>query len=247
LADGGLTEVWTDGEHVKRPLGAWSSAVHQLLEHLERRDVWGVPRFLATEDATEILTLLEGRTVRRPWPRAAQSTMWMEQVGRWLNMVHTASADFCLDGGAQFAWGPDEPEAHHVVTHGDLGPWNMIARDGRFAGVIDWDLARFGDPLDDLAEVAFELGPLRENREMLVEGATDKAIRTRIAALCGAYGGVSPERLLRHVEPLYQRRIDETVELAERGRTLFFALEEAGSVDALRDDLKYFREHNELA
>jgi hypothetical protein len=167
----------------------------------------------------------------------------MEQVGRWLHLVHTATSDFRLTGDAHFVWGPDEPKKDHVVTHGDLGPWNMLEQGGSFVGVIDWDLARFGDPLDDLAEAAFELGPLRENRDMLTERATEQTVRTRMTALCRGYGGVSPDQVLRHVEPLYQRRIDEMAELAARDQAPFVTLADAGNIDALCTDLEHFRKH----
>lgn len=241
LGKGTLTEVWTDGERLKRPLRPWSDAIHQVLEHFGRGGVCGVPRLVEVEDASEILTLLPGRAIRRPWPEAVQSTRWMEQVGRWLRQVHTATSDFRLAGGAQFVWGPEVPEPGHVVTHGDLGTWNMLEQDGDFVGVIDWDLARFGDPLDDLAETVFELGPLRENRNMLAGSAIDERVRARVASLCRGYGKVSLDDVLRHVEPLYQRRIDEMTALATGGEAPFSTLAEAGNLDALFRDLAHFQ------
>ncbi len=243
LGEGTLTEVWTDGVHIKRPVKPWSEAVHQWLEHLEHGGVAGVPRFVAVEDGAEILTLLPGRAVRRPWSQAVQSLRWMEQVGRRLRQVHESATDFRLTDGVSFVWGPAQLEPAHVVTHGDLGPWNMIEQDGQFVGVIDWDLARFGDPLDDLAEAAFELGPLRENRDMLGGHVTTEAVRARVEALCLGYGKVSVDDVLRHVEPFLQRRIDEMTELAADGREPFVALAEAGNIEALRDDLEHFRRH----
>lgn len=243
LGEGTLTEVWTDGVHVRRPLGSWSAAVHQLLERLEQHEVPGVPRFVAVEDAAEILTLVSGRAIRRPWPDAVRSPRWMEQVGRWLRLVHGATSGFQLADGASFAWGPAEPGPGHVVTHGDLGPWNMLERDGEFAGVIDWDLARFGDPLDDLAEVAFELGPLRQDRDMLAEGAAAQTVQTRIAALCRGYGGATTDQVLRRVDPLYQHRIDEMARRAADAEAPFVALARAGNLEALQEDLEHFRRH----
>jgi aminoglycoside phosphotransferase (APT) family kinase protein len=49
-----------------------------------------------------------------------------------------------------------------VVLHGDYWPGNVLWREGRLAGVIDWEDAAFGDPLADLAiarlEVAWQSG-----------------------------------------------------------------------------------------
>ncbi|QDG53955.1 methyltransferase domain-containing protein [Persicimonas caeni] len=243
LGEGTLTEVWTDGAHIRRPLRPWSQAVHQLLDHLEQREVAGVPRFVAIDGSSEILTHLHGQAVLRPWPEAVQSSEWMEQVGRWLRQVHESTADFQLTDGVSFAWGPTAPEPAHVVTHGDLGPWNMIVDDGEFSGVIDWDMARFGDPLDDVAEVAFELGPLRENRGMLDGDISREMVRARVAALCRGYGQVSADKVLRHVEPFYRRRIGEMPELAADDREPFVTLADAGNIESLCNDLEHFRDH----
>jgi aminoglycoside phosphotransferase (APT) family kinase protein len=40
--------------------------------------------------------------------------------------------------------------------HGDYWPGNILWKDGRLAAVIDWEDARVGDPLDDLANCRLE-------------------------------------------------------------------------------------------
>jgi aminoglycoside phosphotransferase (APT) family kinase protein len=46
------------------------------------------------------------------------------------------------------------------VLHGDYWPGNVLWRDGRLAGVVDWEDALFGDPLADLAVTRLEIGGL---------------------------------------------------------------------------------------
>jgi aminoglycoside phosphotransferase (APT) family kinase protein len=54
-----------------------------------------------------------------------------------------------------YAWlerhpiGRDRPRC---LIHGDYGVHNMMARDGRLAAILDWELAEEGDPAIDLAE-----------------------------------------------------------------------------------------------
>jgi aminoglycoside phosphotransferase (APT) family kinase protein len=50
------------------------------------------------------------------------------------------------------------------VVHGDYWPGNVLWRDGKLVGVIDWEVgvidweeAAFGDPMADLANVRLEL------------------------------------------------------------------------------------------
>jgi hypothetical protein len=38
-----------------------------------------------------------------------------------------------------------------VLCQGDTGPGNFLYKDGLVAGVVDWELAHLGDPMDDIA------------------------------------------------------------------------------------------------
>jgi len=38
-----------------------------------------------------------------------------------------------------------------VLVQGDTGPGNFMYRDGAVTAVVDWELAHFGDPMDDIA------------------------------------------------------------------------------------------------
>jgi aminoglycoside phosphotransferase (APT) family kinase protein len=38
-----------------------------------------------------------------------------------------------------------------VLVQGDTGPGNFLYKDGRVTGIIDWELAHLGDPMDDIA------------------------------------------------------------------------------------------------
>lgn len=44
-----------------------------------------------------------------------------------------------------------------VLLHGDFWPGNLLWRDGQLVGVIDWEDARLGDPLADVANSRMEL------------------------------------------------------------------------------------------
>lgn len=41
-----------------------------------------------------------------------------------------------------------------VIVQGDTGPGNFLYSDGRITAVLDWELAHFGDPMDDLGWLA---------------------------------------------------------------------------------------------
>ena len=46
------------------------------------------------------------------------------------------------------------PEERRLV-HGDFGSYNMLADSHRVTALIDWDLALFGDPLYEVANLFF--------------------------------------------------------------------------------------------
>ncbi len=52
---------------------------------------------------------------------------------------------------------PPAPVNRPVVLHGDYWPGNVLFRDGRLVGIIDWEDALFGDPLADLAITRLEI------------------------------------------------------------------------------------------
>jgi len=71
-----------------------------------------------------------------PWSDEAAWT-----IGRMLRQIHDASASFALPAGAE--WRPSSLRGltggETVIGHGDLGPWNILARGGEPVAFIDWD------------------------------------------------------------------------------------------------------------
>lgn len=46
---------------------------------------------------------------------------------------------------------PPEGSVTTVLCHGDLGPGNFMQQEGVVTGLLDWEFAHLGDPMDDLA------------------------------------------------------------------------------------------------
>jgi aminoglycoside phosphotransferase (APT) family kinase protein len=53
------------------------------------------------------------------------------------------------------AW-PLPGSVRSVLLHGDFWPGNLLWRDGKLVAVIDWEDAKLGDPLEDLAICRFD-------------------------------------------------------------------------------------------
>ena len=246
LQGGNVNTVYKKDGLIRRQLSSWSPAVHELLFWLELQQVSGVPQLLAVDEegGVEYLSFIEGEPIFRPWNNIAKSDEWMAELGSWLRQYHQAVIEFRLRENSAFVWGPKTPEAAWVVCHGDLGPWNCLQFDGRFHGVIDWDLARFGNPLDDLAQMALEAVPLRQSTAGTMGTNPDmRNLDKRLAILCGEYGRCHPKELIQHLLLYLERIAQEIANLAEKNIEPFASFVTRGFVTSLEQDRRFILTH----
>jgi Ser/Thr protein kinase RdoA (MazF antagonist) len=139
------------GDVTLRPSAPWTTAVHALLRHLESVGFTGSPRVIGTgfdAGARETVEFIPGEVV----PKRVWGDEGIYELGQLLRQLHQATASFAPPPDA--VWQESflrstAPDA--IVSHGDIAPWNVVARDGRPVGLIDWELA---GPVDRLSEVA---------------------------------------------------------------------------------------------
>ena len=224
---GGSGGVWRvrlpDGEtRVHRPTGAWTPAVHALLQHLADRGLDGIPRVIGRDDEDrEVLSYLPGRTLD---PETEQPTVLaLAHAAAWLRRFHDAVRDF-RPGTVEWRQGPQALAADEVICHNDPGLYNWVIVDEDFAGMIDWDRAGPGRPLDDLAFLCWSGVPLL--RPIPAEQAA-----SRLATVAAAYGGVSPAALLDAVSARMDLIAQRWRAGLERGDPGTMALRDAGIMD----------------
>ncbi|GAA1956346.1 hypothetical protein GCM10009776_18110 [Microbacterium deminutum] len=233
---GGSGGVWyaddpVAGPVVHRPSGPWTPAVHALLEFLAVDGLDGIPHVVGfDEEGREILTHLPGRTIAVDDEVAPDGVV--RDAAAWLRRYHDVVRDY--DPGPQVwrqavsALAPGQ-----VICHNDTGAYNWIVHDSRFAGMIDWDQAGPGHPLDDLAFLCWSGVPLF--REV---PPTDAARRVSLAA--DAYGGVAASALLDAVTDRMARasaRIEVGIRRADPG---MLALRERGEPERTRGRVSAF-------
>lgn len=88
-------------------------------------------------------------------PSAGRAQEWLDQ----LSQAHPRT-DLETQAGDRLAAGRGELTrwvARPALLHGDFWPGNLLWRDGRLAGIVDWEDAAAGDPLLDLAGARLEL------------------------------------------------------------------------------------------
>ena len=245
LTGGTLNEVARHNDVIRRGRNAHSVATVQLLNWLEVQAMPQVPRVVAHTESHLYLRYLEGEAVLRPWPLEVKRNAWAEQLGAWLRTYHDKVQGFKLCEGAAFIRGPQQAESGMVVCHGDLGPWNFLQIDGTLTGVVDWDLAHFGSPLDDLASLALDAVPLRKSMDSTMgECASREMLRSRLEALLTSYGtSMTVARFLEHVVDYLDRLAIETRSAAAQGIAPFTQFVKRGFLDAFasdRDHIKSF-------
>lgn len=192
---GGAVRV---GATVRRPAGPWTPAVHALLRHVRARGLDGVPEPLGLDDeGREVLAYLPGV----PVDLAEVTDARLASAAGWLARFHAAVAD--LRPGpwrwrsAERALAPGE-----IVCHHDATLYNMLvaAPDADdVVGVVDWDVAGPGVPLDDVAMLAWSGVPF-----YLDPGPAEGARRLRLlltayAAHGGTVGPAAAADVARHV------------------------------------------------
>lgn len=199
-------EVWGSGAQpskarmragvVYREAGPWSSTVLALLRHLEQEGFAGSPRVVGSGfagDGREMVSFVRGAS---PQPHA-----WSEDavagVGTLLRGLHAATATFIPPAEACWrAWfGRQLPGSRPVIGHCDTGPWNIIAREGRPAALIDFEFAGPVDAVQELAQAAWLNAQLHDDDVAEQHGLPDLAARARqLRLILDGYGLPAAQR-----------------------------------------------------
>ncbi len=206
LSGGNTTVVVRVGDTVRRPVGPWTPAVHDVLNHLTAVGFSGSPRVIGVDDSgREMLEFVPGEVGSLshahplpPWFRT-EDACWT--VGRWIRDFQRAQATLPLDPRKPWRRVPGSPlREGQVVVHHDVSPYNSVRRPDGSLVVLDWDFARPGDPVEDVAWAAWRWVPLMAgsswHAEYGLDGAEDVRCRQQrnLAALVDGYGPSASQR-----------------------------------------------------
>ncbi|MEU6260557.1 aminoglycoside phosphotransferase family protein [Streptomyces sp. NPDC047043] len=198
LQDGAHRRVVRIGNTVRRPAQPWTPTTHALLAHLENVGFAHAPRPLGFDDeGREILTHIEGESGPAGWANVVPDD-GLRAFARLLRAYHDACADFTPPPGATWPPGGAGPDTQGVVCHGDFGPWNIVWRDGQPVGIIDWDFARPGPRVHDVAYALEYVAPFRDDTECVrrLRYPVPPDRRRRLELFCTAYGLESTEGMV---------------------------------------------------
>jgi len=198
LPAGRMTQgITRRGGQLLRPMGSWSNAVHDYLRHLEAAGFSGAPAFVATEGEREVLAYIDGDVPADPqWqpghghrlPAYARSEAALVTAAELIRRLHEAALGY-RPSNTRFRFDPRAPQAGEIISHGDLGPWNTVYRDGVPVAFIDWDAVGPVSPLVELAAAAWEFVPLAPPHQLREAGfAPIPDITARLRLFAEAYG-----------------------------------------------------------
>ncbi len=184
------------GDTVRREAGPWSATQHALLRHLADTG-FPAPRPLGFDaKGREILSWLPGRCSNWPWPAALIDTAGAAKVGAFVSRYHRAVQGFVPPEPAIWRHGAEAPAHGEIVLHGDFAPHNLVWDGDSPGGLIDFELARPGQPLEDAGFCLVRAACLRDDSKTLLMGfdrPPDR--RARLYAFAEGYGAPAAELL----------------------------------------------------
>lgn len=254
LFGGNTSVVVRVGDTVRRPIGRWTPAVHDLLGHLATTGFDGAPKVLGVDDLDrEILKFVPGDvgTLSPADPLASwfrgPEACWL--IGRWIRDFQAAQMGFVVDPAKPWRRASGDALGRgQVIAHHDVSPYNTVRRRDGPLVVLDWDFARPGDPVEDLAWAAWRWAPLMAGTWWHAEygvgqGQDVRAHQQRnISAILDGYG---PSQTQRDVLPsaIYDQMASHAADVEDMALTdpAFASLVERDFARVARSDARWWR------
>ena len=248
LTGGNVNNVYRSGHTVRREQQPNSHRIHRLLKHLENKKFSYAPKYYGIDEkGREILSYIEGEAGNYP----LQTYMWSDDaltgIARMLRHYHDAVSDFTFDDD----WHPLDltPEPKEVICHNDFAIYNIIFKNNKPAGIIDFDVAAPGPRGWDAAYTLYTCCPLSRfyvtpTGEKVYYKSNQHAdrIKRRVQLFNSAYGESfddSLEMVVLRLEGLCKTMRRK----AEEGVPAFQKMIKEGHLEHYQQDIQFVRKH----
>lgn len=213
LAGGNMGPVRLVGDSVQRISGVWSPAVHRLLGHSRAAGMTVVPEVIGlSDDGHEFLGFIPGDVPAYPLPPWVWTDEALTSSVQLLRRFHDSTIG-CDPTGP---WRSPTHEPVEVICHNDFAPYNLVYRQSRAVGIIDFDYASPGSRLWDLAYLAYRIVPLSTD---CADGFTPEQREHRLTVVLETYGTSASPAALREMA------VRRLVELATFSETMAATLD----------------------
>jgi len=224
---------------VTRPAGVWSPTVHRLLAHLRANGFTKAPTPLSLNNSEEVLTFVKGSVSDDHDARWRESDAAITSAAHLLKEYHEATQGFVESQTTNHVWSMPALSPAEVICHCDFAPYNASFDDEHVVGLFDFDAARPGPKLWDVAYAIYRWVPFCGVSKGEV---TDLAQACRRSTLfCDAYGlDASQRKALQAVIPERVSALAHyMVEQADLGDAKFKTDVERGDHQLYLDDAKF--------
>jgi Ser/Thr protein kinase RdoA (MazF antagonist) len=242
---GGLEDarVFRVGSTVRRPAGAWTPTVQALLAHLQTKG-FPAPKPLGLDGkGREIVSYLPGRAGLWPWPEALRVTSGARDVGVLLRRYHDAVADFAPPAPPVWQHGEQTFAPGEIALHGDFAPHNLLWEGASLSGVIDFELARPGMPIDDAVFCVIRVAHLRPDSLARNLGYVEVPDRcARLDAFAKGYG-CAVDELLAHTIEGQRAELDRMLCYGTAGMEPWAGFLRRGLEPRAREDLAWLKDN----
>jgi Phosphotransferase enzyme family len=180
--------VGRQGAFVLRPSNPHSDAVHTFLRALRSTGFDGASMPVEIQpDGRERLVFIEGDVPVPPFPRWAQTDDALESIATLMRAFHDASSQIALK---TLSWSDElaDPAGGSMICHNDVCLENVVFREGRAIGLLDFDFAAPGRPIFDLAAFARMCVPIDDDISASRLGFEDLDRPARLRLVTDTYG-----------------------------------------------------------
>ena len=176
------------GGHVLRPSSQHSASIHRALSALRSEGFDGASNPVGIDaDGRERLDFIEGDVPLPPYPKWARSDEALVSIAVLMRHMHDTSTGIDLASGT---WSTEmaDPRGGPVLCHNDVCLENVVFRDGRAVGLLDFDFAAPGRRVFDIVSFARMCVPIDDavSASRLGWAPQDQPHRLRMVA--DAYG-----------------------------------------------------------
>lgn len=164
----------------------------------------------------------------------------MKKIAEMLRGYHDAVEAFPFI--EEFEPLDNTPANYEVLCHNDFALYNIIFQGGKPAGIIDFDVARPGPRIWDIAYTLFNCVPLGRYHPFEKAEHAQK-INARIKKFFTSYGVVPPCDLFEIVKRRLEGLCHTLIRKAEEGDPAFQKMVKEGHVDHYKKEIQFIRSY----
>lgn len=249
LAGGNVTKVYRSGNTVRREVKSNSKQIHALLNHLENKRYDYAPRYLGIDkNGREILSFIEGEAGNYPLKEYMWSDDVLIEIAKMLRFYHDSVSDFSFDDSWQSL--DNTPQHAEVLCHNDFAVYNIIFRNERPIGIIDFDVAGPGPRIWDIAYSLYTCVPLsrfylsEKGGKVYYDSFQDaNRIKNRVKLFFDSYGEGFADNYIEMVLLRLEGLCKTITRRAGEGDLAFQKMIDEGHLKHYQNDIKFISEH----